>query len=48
MGSAILNTLIAMIFLVAVAVFFGGFVLAPLILLAIGYVIFAIDRRRTG
>jgi hypothetical protein len=48
MGTAILQTLIAMVFLVAVALFFAGFVLAPLILLAIGYVIFMIDRRRTG
>lgn len=48
MGSALLNTLIAMLLLAAVAVFFAGFVLAPLILLAIGYLIFTIDRRRAG
>jgi hypothetical protein len=48
MGSAIFQTLVAMIFCAVVALFFAGFVLAPLVLLAVGYIVFEIDRRRTG
>jgi hypothetical protein len=48
MGSAIFQTVLAMLFCGVVALFFAGFVLAPLVLLAIGYIVFEIDRRRTG
>ncbi len=37
---AVLNVLSAMVLLLALSLFFIGFVLAPLIVLAIGYVVF--------
>lgn len=40
MISAVVNVLSAMALLVALSLFFIGFVLAPLIVLAIGYVVF--------
>ena len=40
MISAVLNVLAAMALLIALSLFFVGFVLAPLIVLAIGYVVF--------
>jgi len=38
--SAVVNVLSAMALLIALSLFFIGFVLAPLIVLAIGYVVF--------
>lgn len=40
MISAVVNVLSAMALLIALSLFFIGFVLAPLIVLAIGYVVF--------
>lgn len=40
MFGAIWNVLSAMLLLMALTLFFTGFVLAPLIILAVGYVIF--------
>ncbi len=37
---AVLNVLSAMVLLLALSLFFIGFVLAPLIVLAIGYIVF--------
>jgi hypothetical protein len=44
-GGAIGGVLVAMLLLVGVTLFFGGFVLAPLIALAIGYLVFAFARQ---
>jgi len=38
--SAVVNVISAMALLIALSLFFIGFVLAPLIVLAIGYVVF--------
>ncbi len=40
MISTVLNVVAAMALLIAVSIFFIGFVLAPLLVLAIGYVVF--------
>ncbi len=40
MISAVVNVISAMALLIALSLFFIGFVLAPLIVLAIGYVVF--------
>lgn len=40
MFGALWNVLAAMLLLLALTLFFTGFVLAPLIVLAVGYVIF--------
>ena len=40
MFSALWNVLAAMLLLIGLSMFFVGFVLAPLIVLAVGYVIF--------
>jgi hypothetical protein len=45
MGGAISGVLVAMLLLVGVTLFFGGFVLAPLIALGIGYLVFAFARQ---
>ncbi len=40
MFSALWNVITAMLLLIGLSMFFVGFVLAPLIVLAVGYVIF--------
>lgn len=40
MISTVVNVIAAMALLIALSIFFIGFVLAPLIVLAIGYVVF--------
>lgn len=40
MASALFNVLAATLMMVGLALFFVGFVLAPLIVLAVGYVLF--------
>jgi len=40
MGRAIFNVLMATLIVIGLALFFVGFVLAPLIVLAVGYVLF--------
>jgi len=40
MGKAIFNVLMATLIVIGLALFFVGFVLAPLIVLAVGYVLF--------
>ena len=40
MISTVVNVIAAMALLIALSLFFVGFVLAPLIVLAIGYVVF--------
>lgn len=40
MISTVVNVITAMALLIAVSIFFIGFVLAPLIVLGIGYVVF--------
>ncbi len=40
MGRALFNVLMASLIMVGLALFFVGFVLAPLIVLAVGYVLF--------
>lgn len=40
MGRALLNVLLVLLMMVGLVLFFVGFVLGPLIVLAIGYVLF--------
>lgn len=40
MISTVVNVVTAMALLIAVSLFFVGFILAPLVVLAIGYVVF--------
>ena len=40
MGKALFNVLMATLVVIGLALFFVGFVLAPLIVLAVGYVLF--------
>ena len=40
MGRAMLNVLIVMLMMLGLILFFVGFVLGPLIVLAVGYVLF--------